>query len=40
MTVFKRLIAKAVNALAGSVLIALNLRWLAQARRWLLGGYG
>lgn len=35
VTILKRIAVSAAEALAGSVLIALNLRWIAQARRTL-----
>jgi len=35
MNVIKRIAVSAAEALAGSVLISLNLRWIAQARRTL-----
>lgn len=35
MNILKRIAISAAEALAGSVLIALNLRWIAQSRRTL-----
>lgn len=35
MTIVKRIATNAAEVLAGSILISLNLRWIAQARRRL-----